>query len=367
MDEAAFEAINRILTDRLGYEPQPSVKRRVTVLLTGMDQHMQSGEWEKALQDCNLLIQLQPDLAAAYNYRGVIYDELGNPEKAILDYQSAVHFDPEFKDSLERLLDIEQDLEVEFQESAAKNHLDQALEYINNGDPDTALAQCELARAGMPDLAAAYNYLGLILEEMEQVEPAVDAYLNAIRCNPHFWVARENLANATIRLEAVRFRQAAVLNAPMDELPEFTMDDLESAETPQTDDLLPEWYYLDETAFWLRGWPGHRTSQGRFGLDPLDTDFEQSHLQGVMIRRMFESTLRTRNPVYLIFMAWVGLLFCSPFLLLLSPIQGILYKILALLSMSPAVVVGILILNNVIKSMLSETTMDAEENGSAFY
>jgi len=53
------------------------------------------------------------------------------------------------------------------------------------------------------------------------------------------------------------------------------------------DDLpVPGWVYTDENAYWLWGWPGHRTRPGRTGYDPLDSDFESAHIEGVIIRQL---------------------------------------------------------------------------------
>ncbi len=56
---------------------------------------MQNGEYTKALEDCQLAIQLAPDLASAYNYRGIIYEELGKSAELLLDYQRAILLNPD--------------------------------------------------------------------------------------------------------------------------------------------------------------------------------------------------------------------------------------------------------------------------------
>jgi len=35
---------------------------------------------------------------------------------------------------------------------------------------------------------------------------------------------------------------------------------------------------MDEKSFFLVGWAGYRTRQGRSGYDPLDRDFEFAHV-----------------------------------------------------------------------------------------
>jgi len=107
---------------------------------------------------------------------------------------------------------MEQGTEEEFQKSSAKYHLDQALAFTLNDEAERALEECELARNDMPEIAIAYNYLGLILEELEQLESAIESYLKAIRLNPRFFAARENLGNARLKQEEEQYRQASLQN-----------------------------------------------------------------------------------------------------------------------------------------------------------
>src|SRR5579859_2093115 len=61
---------------------------------------------------------------------------------------------------------------------------------------------------------------------------------------------------------------------------------------------------------------GYRTREGRTGLDPIDTQKETSYMEGIFLRKLFTGKLRTRNPVYLVVMATIGVL------LVLFPLIG---------------------------------------------
>ncbi|HLY29132.1 MAG TPA: hypothetical protein VKQ72_22495 [Aggregatilineales bacterium] len=61
----------------------------------------------------------------------------------------------------------------------------------------------------------------------------------------------------------------------------------------------------------IPGRVGYRTRGGRTGLDPIDTQLETSHMEGVFYRKLFTGRLRTHNPVYLIVMAGLGILFVA--------------------------------------------------------
>ena len=112
---------------------------------------------------------------------------------------------------------------------------------------------------------------------------------------------------------------------------------------------------MDEKAFLLVGWAGHRTRQGRSGYDPLERDFEFAHILGIIIRELFDGKYRTKNPVYLFLMTCAGLMLCSPLLVLNTINQLELNRILIIfqyvITSSLYWMVGIALLVNVISSM----------------
>jgi len=129
---------------------------------------------------------------------------------------------------------------------------------------------------------------------------------------------------------------------------------------------------MSEPAYLLRGWPGHRNRQGSIGLDPLDTDFEQAHIQGTIIRKLFTLKFRTHNPYYLAIMILVGLFYCLT-LLFVTPvslmlfIQGDVNSIFNLVVYSPYYLIGLVIMINVFLSIITSKTEELEDDGSVFY
>jgi hypothetical protein len=78
----------------------------------------------------------------------------------------------------------------------AEYHLDQATIYLDEtGELDKALAECDAAIELNPHLADAYNLRGIVLEELGRTLEAMDAYERAIRLDPDFVEARENLSD----------------------------------------------------------------------------------------------------------------------------------------------------------------------------
>ena len=52
------------------------------------------GEYQRGIKDFNKAIELKPQLAGVYNNRGRAYDKLGNYQQAINDFNKAIHLDP---------------------------------------------------------------------------------------------------------------------------------------------------------------------------------------------------------------------------------------------------------------------------------
>ncbi len=369
-DAEVFEIVKEILLERLGYIPPQSTKTQVLQVLGNVDRYLENNELNKALTDCELAIQMKPDLAIAYNYLGEIYVEMGQLENAITNYQRAIQLDPELKDAWDKMLSIEFEIEEEFQESPAKQHLDQALEYAYNEETEKALGECETAKQTIPSIAIAYNYLGMILETLDQLEPAIDAYLKAIQLNPRFYAARENLANARVRLEEKQYHLVALGGQSETQEGDETstkFDESQVSKIAESDVPIPQWLYMDEKDFLLVGWAGHRTRQGRSGYDPLDTDFEFAHMQGVVIRLLITCKFRTRNPIYLLLMAFVGLVYSSPLFGITALFQGNWGFLLFIIIYSPYWIVGIALLINVFLSLRLEKSNEYNDNGHTFF
>lgn len=142
--EDVFEFVGQILLERLGYLPPRSNKQRVSEILESVERLLERNQLDEALRECELAIQTDPSLATAYYSRGEIYAEMGQPEKAIADYQKALQLDPEFEDAWESLSSVEAEIARAFEKSAARRHLDRALEYVHLDRRRGFTGQCRL-------------------------------------------------------------------------------------------------------------------------------------------------------------------------------------------------------------------------------
>ncbi len=390
-EEGTFEIIESILLERLGHlpeqyarkstekaperverprQPEQSDKKSAEQALERVEQHWQAEEFEEALHECDLAIQYAPDFARAYYYRALTYEDTGQPELALADYQKALRLDHTFAAARMDMSVLEREFEEKFDESATKQHFDLALDYACTDEPELALQEIKSAQKDMPRIAIAHNYLGLIFQSLGQLEPAIDAYRAAIHLNPHFYPARENLRNANLELEEETYRQGT--HEKWDQQP-LEMDEVDVSMFDQDPNFeenlapIPGWVYLDENAYLLTGWPGHRILPSRTGYDPLDSEFEFAHMQGVIIRKLLNNNFRTHNWVYLLFMAFVAGIYCIPLVTAITVVGSGDWKSLLALLYIPYGIVGAALLVNIFSSLCTKKPEEATDSGSAFF
>lgn len=86
--------------------------------------------YEEAIQDYNKAIGIDPDLANAYANRAIAYSHLKEYEKAIADYEKCLQLDPKIDDPpgiLKRLFSNEPN-----QERGIRKHLEYLKEQVKN-------------------------------------------------------------------------------------------------------------------------------------------------------------------------------------------------------------------------------------------
>src|SRR4051812_18325024 len=78
--------------------------------------------------------------------------------------------------------------------------VEEAAELMQEGQYDKALVTLRDAIKASPSNPYAYNFLGHALYELNQIEPARDAYRAAVRLSPDYLGARVALSHALRRL-----------------------------------------------------------------------------------------------------------------------------------------------------------------------
>jgi Flp pilus assembly protein TadD/endogenous inhibitor of DNA gyrase (YacG/DUF329 family) len=208
-------------------------------------EYFESAQWDydndtnlrEALANCDLAIQYDPNFAEAHNLRGLILDELGEPKLAVAAYRKALKLNPALEDARANLEDAKEEygediidavVEVKATEQNTKdgntatteNLIQNAQRLYDNGENlSFALSTVKLALEKEPNSAEALNLRGLILDAMERTDEAIASYREALKIDPTFKDAADNLrdAEAETRVSEPVHQQYAISNEAMDE------------------------------------------------------------------------------------------------------------------------------------------------------
>jgi len=120
------------------------------------------GQFDLAITDYNQAIRLEPNSADAFNNRGNAYNRKGQLDLAIADYNQAIRLEP--------------NLATAFSNRGAAYH--------SQGQEDLAIADCNQAILLMPDFADAYNNRGNAHRRKGEYDLAIADYSQAILLKP---------------------------------------------------------------------------------------------------------------------------------------------------------------------------------------
>ena len=129
---------------------------------------------EKAIEDYNKAIELNPKYAMAYNNRGNAYREIKQHERAIEEYNKAIELNP----------------------NLAMAYNNRGVAYCEIKQHERAIEEYNKAIELNPNLAMAYNNRGIAYREIKQHEKAIEDYNKAIELNPKYAWAYNNRGNA---------------------------------------------------------------------------------------------------------------------------------------------------------------------------
>jgi tetratricopeptide (TPR) repeat protein len=128
------------------------------------------GDKQGAIDDYNLAIKINPNLAEAYAGRGNVRNELGDKQGAIDDFNQAIKFNPKY----------------------AEAYYNRGIVRYDLGDKQGAIDDYNLAIKINPNLAEAYNNRGIVRNELGDKQGAIDDYTLAIKINPNYAQAYNN-------------------------------------------------------------------------------------------------------------------------------------------------------------------------------
>ncbi len=165
-------------------------------LLRSGNRHFQQGKFDKAIEDYDEIIRINPESADAYNNRGAAKGALCRHQEAIADFDEAVRINPQYANAHENRGNAKSAL-GQYHDAIAD--YDQAIRissqfieaYYDRGNAKSALGQYHDAIADYdqairinPQSADVYNNRGIAKSALGQYHDAIADYDQAIRINP---------------------------------------------------------------------------------------------------------------------------------------------------------------------------------------
>ncbi|MDR1983896.1 MAG: tetratricopeptide repeat protein [Prevotellaceae bacterium] len=166
------------------------------------------GDYDKAIEYYNKVIELKPDTETAYNNLGIAYHNKGDNDKAIEYYKKAIELKPDDAFAYSNLgLAYDNtgnyDKAIEYYKKAIELKPDDAITYYNfgivyyhKGDNDKAIGYWNETIILKPDYTDAYYNLGFAYYNKGDNDKAIEYYNKAVELKPDFTNAYNNLGVA---------------------------------------------------------------------------------------------------------------------------------------------------------------------------
>ncbi len=170
--------------------------------------YFEKGDYEKAIENYNMAILLNPIFSEAYFNRALCYYQLKNYDKSIADYSKAAELDPKNPniynnkgDAFYRKQDYasaikDYDKAVMLNPNYLKALYNRALSYASLEDYDKAVEDFSKVVKLKPDFAEAFHLRGLAYEYAGDLDAAIKDYEKALELNPGLAEARSHIESA---------------------------------------------------------------------------------------------------------------------------------------------------------------------------
>ncbi len=166
------------------------------------------GEWNKAIVDYSKAIGINPEYSDAYNNRGFAYGKLGQWDKSIADYSKAIGINPKYAiayynrgiayDNLGQLdkaiADYSEVIGIDPNYTLA--WYNRGVAYGKLGQGGKAMADYSKAIEIDPKSTVAYSNRGVAYSNLGQWDKAIDEYSMAIGIDPKYFMAYFNRGDA---------------------------------------------------------------------------------------------------------------------------------------------------------------------------
>jgi len=194
-------------------EKKPQLVDAMSYYQIGND-YFEKRDYEKAIENYNMAILLNPIFSEAYFNRALCYYQLKNYDKSIADYTKASELDPKNPhvynnkgDAFYRKQDYagaikEYDKAVTLNPNYMKALYNRALSYASLEDYDKAVEDFGKVIQLKPDFSEAYHLRGLAYEYSGDIDSAIGDYKKALELNPGLAEARTHLESAKGKKES---------------------------------------------------------------------------------------------------------------------------------------------------------------------
>jgi len=191
---------------------------------------LDEGRGREALDCARRYVEIAPQRCGSHNILGLVFDQLGELQDAVRQYEEALRVSPDCASAQFNLatalgkLGKPEDAIRHYDEALrirpdyAEAHVDLGVILLQQSRVQEAITHFEETLQIDPDCVEAHNGLGTALYQTSRREEAVEQYKQALRINPEFAEAHNNMGNVFLQEgklnEAVEHYEQAVRIAP---------------------------------------------------------------------------------------------------------------------------------------------------------
>jgi tetratricopeptide (TPR) repeat protein len=161
-------ALVTALTTAPAASPQSASNEAVAYKNRG-NEYAKKQDYNRAIEEYNKALRLDPNYADVYHNRGLTYDLMGDYERAIADFTQANRLDP----------------------NDVTNYSNRGRAYALKGDLDRGIADFTQAIRLAPNTANYYFLRGIIYAEKKDYDRAISDYEAALRIDPNHADAKQ--------------------------------------------------------------------------------------------------------------------------------------------------------------------------------
>ncbi len=198
------------------------------------NEYYEKGDYDKAIENYNMAIILNPSFMEAYFNRGLCYYNKKDYDKAIKNYTKAIELDPNnaviynnrgdayYKLQKYDLAIKDYDRALDLNKKYLKAYYNRGLAYAVMEDYDSAINDFSKVIELDPDFAEAYYVRGLAYEYLENYDRAIEDFQKALELNPDLEEASNHLESVKIKKEAQGEGQSKVDEVKLVKRPSIT-------------------------------------------------------------------------------------------------------------------------------------------------